>query len=187
MIKQADIVHVLSQHMRIEHERDEFSGNDHPYVDGHDSAAEELWEMFRDSDQAVVEQLKQEVINSLLRENTNPDEVYLVSGQKSWTRRQLADEIQQNTPTGVGMLSKMLNLTLYLMTRGSLDSDDPFERLVDEKIKFYAKELVKLGNANCFNTETYRRFDDKLMLLMELRNKYNEQQKQFAAAANGEN
>jgi hypothetical protein len=185
MIKQADIAHVLSQHMRIEHERDEFSGNDHPYVDGHDSAAEELWEMFRDTDQGVVGQLKQALIEGLLKEN--PDSVYMTSGENRWTRRELAQEIEQNTPTGVGMLSKMLNLTVYLYGRGALSSDDPFERLVDEKIRFYAKELVKLGNANCFDTETYRRFDDKLMLLMELRNKYNEQQKEFAAAANGEN
>lgn len=62
--------------------------------------------------------LKNEVIRSLTNNEQNLDEdYYLVSGDKKYTRRELAAEIENETKFGIKMLSNMVMLAIDLTAR----------------------------------------------------------------------
>jgi len=63
-------------------------------------------------------QLKESVVESLLRNDQNLNEPYLVANNKTYNRRELAEEISHETEFGVKLLSNMMYLSLGLMARG---------------------------------------------------------------------
>lgn len=61
--------------------------------------------------------LKKSVINLLTRNEQNLDIPYLVRNQKSYTRREIASEIEKESEFGIGMLSSMIILAIDLTAR----------------------------------------------------------------------
>lgn len=61
--------------------------------------------------------LKNEVIRKLTSNEQNLDENYLVRGEKLYTRRQLANEIEVETEFGISLLSSMIILAIDISTR----------------------------------------------------------------------
>lgn len=61
--------------------------------------------------------LKKSVIDKLTRNEQNLDIPYLVRNQKSYTRRELASEIENETELGIDTLTSMLILAIDLTAR----------------------------------------------------------------------
>lgn len=61
--------------------------------------------------------LKNEVVRKLTSNEQNLDEVYLSKGGKSYTRRELASEIENETEVGIGILSNMIMLAIDITSR----------------------------------------------------------------------
>ncbi|HLO91543.1 MAG TPA: hypothetical protein VK172_10305 [Lentimicrobium sp.] len=61
--------------------------------------------------------LKNSVIEFLTKNKENLDQPYLTRGDKQYTKRQLADEIQNETEFGVKLLADMLILAIDLTAR----------------------------------------------------------------------
>lgn len=63
------------------------------------------------------QKLKYSVANSLILNDQNLDEPYLVSGNKTYSRRELATEISNETDFGVKLMSNIMILSLDLISR----------------------------------------------------------------------
>lgn len=61
--------------------------------------------------------LKKEVIRKLISNEQNLDEKYLTKGDKSYTRRDLANEIENETEYGISLLSSIIILAIDISTR----------------------------------------------------------------------
>lgn len=61
--------------------------------------------------------LKNELIRKLTNNEQNLDEVYLHKGTKSYSRRDLANEVENETEFGISLLTDVLMLSLDLTTR----------------------------------------------------------------------
>lgn len=67
----------------------------------------------------LVERLKNSMVNNIL--NVKEDKLdihYMTSSQGSFTRRELANEIANETEVGKRQMESMLNLTIDLLERG---------------------------------------------------------------------
>jgi phosphotransacetylase len=62
--------------------------------------------------------LKQCVISQLTKNEQIADDKYLLKGNKSYTRRDIAKEIEDETEFGVEFLSGMIMLSIDLTARG---------------------------------------------------------------------
>lgn len=62
-------------------------------------------------------QLKNTLIYKLTCNESLLNERYLVSGHQSWTRAELAKEIQDETEFGIGQMTKILMLSVDLISR----------------------------------------------------------------------
>ena len=66
----------------------------------------------------LTRDLKAAVIKSLLNENLDLDTPYAgVKGTKIFSRRELAKEIEDNTEVGINMLSDLIMLTLFQLSK----------------------------------------------------------------------
>lgn len=72
-------------------------------------------------DKGDVERLKEGIIKSLCMNEQNANEPYLLARGKSYTRPQIAEEINNNTDFGNQMVNNMLMLALDLIARGKED------------------------------------------------------------------
>ena len=61
--------------------------------------------------------LKNEVVRQLTKNEQNMDDPYLISGNQTYTRKQLADEIEKETQLGIQTLTSMVILAIDLTTR----------------------------------------------------------------------
>jgi hypothetical protein len=61
--------------------------------------------------------LKDSLVAALTRNSHNLDTPYLIKGDKTYTRLELAAEIKAETPEGIEQLTNILRLALDLMTR----------------------------------------------------------------------
>lgn len=61
--------------------------------------------------------LKNSVIDKLTRNEQNLDIPYIVRNQKSYTRRELASEIENETEIGIDTLTSMIILAIDLTSR----------------------------------------------------------------------
>ena len=61
--------------------------------------------------------LKTEVVKQLIKNEQNMDVDYLVGGRKTYTRRELADEIEKETEFGMETLANMVLLAIDLTAR----------------------------------------------------------------------
>ena len=61
--------------------------------------------------------LKNEVIRQLTKNEQNMDVAYIITGDKSYTKRELAAEIENETQFGIKMLSDMIMLSIDLTAR----------------------------------------------------------------------
>lgn len=61
--------------------------------------------------------LKNGVVKTLTRNEQNLDEDYLVKSDKTYSRRELAAEIENETPFGMELLTKTIILAIDLITR----------------------------------------------------------------------
>lgn len=61
--------------------------------------------------------LKQSVISQLTKNEQIVDEKYLTKGSKSYTRRELASEIENETDFGIEFISGMVILAIDLTAR----------------------------------------------------------------------
>jgi len=69
--------------------------------------------MLQENTLNLTQRLKESVIRSIL--NVKADQLdipYLKSGHSSWTRRELANELQNDSEVGIQMLEKILAATL---------------------------------------------------------------------------
>lgn len=90
-------------------------------------------------------ELKRLTVENLLNV-ASIDEPYLVVGRESYTRRELAAEIQNNTKRGLDTLNNLLQLTIDLLQRGKLKSlpaqdDNLIWSALLSGIRMYEKEL----------------------------------------------
>jgi hypothetical protein len=65
----------------------------------------------------LVNKLKVSLIEKLTQNEQISNEKYLVAGNKSYTRQNIADEIQNETEFGVDFLTNMLMLAIDLTAR----------------------------------------------------------------------
>ena len=65
----------------------------------------------------LVNKLKVDLIEKLTQNKQISDEKYLIVGNKSYTRQDIADEIQNETEFGVDFLTNMLMLAIDLTAR----------------------------------------------------------------------
>ncbi len=61
--------------------------------------------------------LKNKLVAELLHNDQNSDQPYLHVGQTTYTRRQIADEIERETEFGINQMTNMLLLSLDLIAR----------------------------------------------------------------------
>jgi hypothetical protein len=61
--------------------------------------------------------LKQEIINYLENEPLSLDEPYIFNGTKKWTKRELINEITNNTEIGIDFVNQLIILSLDLLNR----------------------------------------------------------------------
>jgi hypothetical protein len=61
--------------------------------------------------------LKDSLVTALTRNPHNLDTPYLIKGDKTYTRSELAAEIKAETPEGIEQLTNILRLALDIMTR----------------------------------------------------------------------
>ena len=65
----------------------------------------------------LLEKVKVELIRQLISNDQIADEPYIVFGNKSWTRRELAKEIEGETEVGIEQITNILDFALDIMTR----------------------------------------------------------------------
>lgn len=68
--------------------------------------------------QELSEKLKNQLIENLTKRH-NADEPYLYTGGKSWTRREIAEEIKNETEFGINQMTSLLMLSLDLLARNN--------------------------------------------------------------------
>ena len=61
--------------------------------------------------------LKNEVVKQLTKNKNNIDDHYIVVGNRSYSRRKLAAAIENETKTGINILSDMIMLAIDLTSR----------------------------------------------------------------------
>lgn len=62
-------------------------------------------------------QLRAALVSSLLSDPGNIDEVYLIAGQKSYTRKELAEELVKETEFGVELMVGILKLAIKIINK----------------------------------------------------------------------
>ena len=62
--------------------------------------------------------LKTEMVRQLRINKSKMDDVYIRTGDKSYTKRELANEIENETEFGIKMLTQMVSLAFDLLSRG---------------------------------------------------------------------
>lgn len=65
----------------------------------------------------LVDKLKVDLIEKLTQNKQISDDKYIVFGNKSYTRQDIADEIQNETEFGVDFLTNMVMLAIDLTAR----------------------------------------------------------------------
>jgi len=65
----------------------------------------------------AFDKLKQKLIADM-RNSKDADQPYISNSTGSWTKNQVADEVEKGTEFGIDMLSGLIMLTLDLMSRG---------------------------------------------------------------------
>lgn len=65
----------------------------------------------------AYENLRAAAVKNMLHEERGLDDKYLIIGQRSFTRRQLAAEIEAGTADGTRILTSMVNLAAHLVSR----------------------------------------------------------------------
>lgn len=65
----------------------------------------------------LVLKLKTELIRQLIKNKQNMDIPYFIKGDKTYTRQQLANEIENDTPLGIELLTSMLTLAIDITIR----------------------------------------------------------------------
>ena len=70
----------------------------------------------------LAKKLKNEAVNQLTRNEQNLNAPYLMRGDKMYTRKQLATEIENETEVGIEILTGMLILALDITTRQKIYS-----------------------------------------------------------------
>lgn len=68
----------------------------------------------------LSKKLKTELISQLMRNEQNLNAPYLMRGDKMFTRKALATEIENETDIGIEILTNILMLAVDLMTRQKL-------------------------------------------------------------------
>jgi len=63
----------------------------------------------------LAEKLKYEVVNKLMKNEQLVGELCLVQGKKSFTRREIANEIKENSEWGITFLGNILMLAIEIM------------------------------------------------------------------------
>lgn len=61
--------------------------------------------------------LKNEIIKQLTKNKHNVDDTYIICGDMSYTRKELASEIKKETEFGIKMLADMVMLAIDITSR----------------------------------------------------------------------
>lgn len=69
--------------------------------------------------QELSERLKNSLIESLIRNEQNVNEPYLYCNGKHWTRREISEEIKNETEFGVSQMTNIMLTSLDFITRNS--------------------------------------------------------------------
>lgn len=72
--------------------------------------------------ESIVEKLKQRVIKAM-RESKDADQPFIANNAGSYTKNQIADEVEQGTEFGIETLSNLIMLAVDLMSRGKSKID----------------------------------------------------------------
>lgn len=67
--------------------------------------------------QELTRKLKESLIDSLTRNQQNLNEPYLNKHGKLWTRKELSEEIRNETDFGIELMSNMLMLSIDIISR----------------------------------------------------------------------
>lgn len=92
----------------------------------------------KDNTKDVAEQLKVRLIVMFQRKG---DAKVLVTKGRSYTGNQLAEEIKNETETGIHYMETALALTVDLLARDKMNYDEEREKLDSEKELFFAQRL----------------------------------------------
>lgn len=68
----------------------------------------------------LSKKLKEELIDNLTSSDILADEDYLIAGNKKYTRREIANEIENETEFGIKFMTNMLSLTIDLVARDKI-------------------------------------------------------------------
>lgn len=69
--------------------------------------------------QELSERLKNSLVKSLIRNEQNVDEPYLYSNGKHWTRREISEEIKNETEFGISQMTNIMVLSLDIIARNN--------------------------------------------------------------------
>jgi len=86
----------------------------------------------------ALEKLKQKLIADM-RKSIDADQPYISNSTGSWTKNQVADELEKGSEFGIDMLSGLIMLTLDLMSRGKAKMN---------KIKWRNSDKYTFGEIN---------------------------------------
>lgn len=70
--------------------------------------------------QELSEKLKNQLVETLIRNEQNADTPYLYTEGRYWTRREISEEIKNETEFGVNQMASLLVLSLDLIARNSV-------------------------------------------------------------------
>ena len=70
--------------------------------------------------QELSEKLKNQLVETLIRNEQNADEPYLYTQGRSWTRREISEEVKNETEFGVNQMTSLLVLSLDLIARNKV-------------------------------------------------------------------
>lgn len=66
----------------------------------------------------LLQSLREKAIENIIQDGEDLDKIFMISGNNSYSRRDIAEGIKNETEFGVEMLSKLITLTIDLVSRG---------------------------------------------------------------------
>ena len=70
--------------------------------------------------QELSEKLKNQLVETLIRNEQNVDTPYLYTEGRYWTRREISEEIKNETEFGVNQMTSLLVLSLDIIARNNV-------------------------------------------------------------------
>ena len=112
----------------------------------------------------LANKLKNEVIKSLTKNPQNSDAPYLVCRAKTYTRKELALEIENETEFGVKIISDVLMLSLDLTARNKTKVSDVSKINLDDVKVGYELLSYDVEDQKWYKTEVIKVVDDVVTL-----------------------